>query len=783
MNANHASALHASAPRASTLLCILSCAAILTVAFVHTPAAAADTPGPLHLPHPGGYNITAYFDLDSSAEWVRDWTGWQSSSWTSGHAYDGHGGTDWGMTYLTDVLAAADGQVYSISDGVPRDDHTNSGNYVFLRHPQTSGGLWDTNYFHLEPGVGSYVTNGQMVAQGEHIAESDNTGNSTGAHLHFGVRPTGGSYSCPFYQAWWASSAVGASKVLVTGAGSLNVRSGPSTSYAAFTQLDDGQEFVACETSSGWKRLFIPSEERLPECRDSAGTLLAPPDYVETDGGAEAWANSSSKSAASGTSGTGARFNDDVSHSATAQFVPDLPDAGDYEVFVTWGTSGNADNLKYTVNYNGGSSHRLLDQQGWGRDGTVTDPIEIKANPYTDTHTTVGAPQDLWNTYSCSAAAEYGPERVYVLTTAVAGDIVATCDSIGSGVDCDVYILSGPSNANCLTRDDVTATAVAAPAGTYYIVVDSYGAAGSENPGPYSLTVTYPSGDGTIANPFPIDATGYVHEYSTVGNGQDVWDTYSCSALSVFGREVVYRLVTESAGDIRAQCITTGTGADLDVYLLDGPSNANCATRGDEQADYADAPAGTYYIVVESYGTAGSEQEGAYRLTVTFEGQSAAESEHGDSNANQWISLGVFPFLAGQSAANGSILIDESTVTGKPNAANAGRIYSDSVRFTRNGNQYTGWASGTYLPAQASSDPQMVIRAAEAVLRASPSAASPVVGRVVKGQRFIPISQSGGWFQLPLTGSTASGWLDANPTGTAVLYGTVTSSVEAWPLY
>ena len=40
--------------------------------FVVTSVYAADTPGPFNLPHPGGYPITAYYDIDRSDEWVLD---------------------------------------------------------------------------------------------------------------------------------------------------------------------------------------------------------------------------------------------------------------------------------------------------------------------------------------------------------------------------------------------------------------------------------------------------------------------------------------------------------------------------------------------------------------------------------------------------------------------------------------------------------------------------------------------------------------------------------------
>ena len=95
---------------------------------------------------------------------------WRSSSNGSGHT-----GIDIPVRSGTPVLAANAGTV--VQTGGPGGD---GGNYIIIQH---SDGHW-TNYQHLSS-IG--VSEGQTVTAGQQIGRSGNTGNSTGAHLHFGV--------------------------------------------------------------------------------------------------------------------------------------------------------------------------------------------------------------------------------------------------------------------------------------------------------------------------------------------------------------------------------------------------------------------------------------------------------------------------------------------------------------------------------------------------------------------------------------------------------------------
>jgi murein DD-endopeptidase MepM/ murein hydrolase activator NlpD len=92
-------------------------------------------------------------------------------------SYGGHRGADFGIPIGTPVHAAAAGTVTHAGAG------GGYGQLVKIAHP----GNIETRYAHLRTG-GIRVRVGEQVTAGQVIAESGNTGVSTGPHLHFEVR-------------------------------------------------------------------------------------------------------------------------------------------------------------------------------------------------------------------------------------------------------------------------------------------------------------------------------------------------------------------------------------------------------------------------------------------------------------------------------------------------------------------------------------------------------------------------------------------------------------------
>ena len=98
--------------------------------------------------------------------------------------YD-HRATDYGTPTSTNIVSAASGQVVAVLGVIPQGFPGGGGygNHVRIRH--SSG--YETRYAHLLPNTIT-VRVGDRVTAGQFLGLSDNTGKSTGPHLHFEVR-------------------------------------------------------------------------------------------------------------------------------------------------------------------------------------------------------------------------------------------------------------------------------------------------------------------------------------------------------------------------------------------------------------------------------------------------------------------------------------------------------------------------------------------------------------------------------------------------------------------
>lgn len=100
-----------------------------------------------------------------------------------------HNGVDWATPIGTPIYAIANGKViYAGASRLkfPNGEPAGGGYTVRVRHKVN--GEWITaTYFHLKKGS-IKVKVGQVVLEGDLLGETGNTGESTGAHLHFEIQ-------------------------------------------------------------------------------------------------------------------------------------------------------------------------------------------------------------------------------------------------------------------------------------------------------------------------------------------------------------------------------------------------------------------------------------------------------------------------------------------------------------------------------------------------------------------------------------------------------------------
>ncbi|MEW6285464.1 MAG: peptidoglycan DD-metalloendopeptidase family protein [Chloroflexota bacterium] len=174
--------------------------------------------------------------------------------------FPGHNGIDYGIPNGTPVNSAAAGTVSQVSF-----ENGGYGNYVKIAHQDGSKTFY-TYYAHL---ASAAVSAGQKVKAGQVIGYSNNTGASTGPHLHFGLKIDGENPAykgyvdpMPYFVSGGATAPEAPSgteqgafvalpdlKFEVTYE-SLNVRSGPGVEYPIIGQVAKGATFTSKKLSS-----------------------------------------------------------------------------------------------------------------------------------------------------------------------------------------------------------------------------------------------------------------------------------------------------------------------------------------------------------------------------------------------------------------------------------------------------------------------------------------------------------------------------------------------------
>lgn len=92
---------------------------------------------------------------------------------------------------------------------------------------------------------------------------------------------------------------------------------------------------------------------------------------------------------------------------------------------------------------------------------------------------------------------------------------------------------------------------------------------------------------------------------------------YSCGTWSEIGSEVVYRLDLAGPDCHAITAALSGMSADLDIYILGSCEETDCLAYGDATATTGCLEPGTYYVVVDGYGSTAPGAQSAYTLSVS----------------------------------------------------------------------------------------------------------------------------------------------------------------------
>jgi len=160
-----------------------------------------------------------------------------------------NGGIDWAVPSGTSIKAAQDGTVKEV-----RNDATGYGTHVRVEHANN----YLTIYAHMQK---ISVKVGDQVKAGDVLGKSDNTGNSTGPHLHFELRKNNIPIDPAPLLVTKLSGTSGQGEPIEAGgdmgieptqfptlpkvrvmATLINVRTGPGIEYPAITTLPAGTE-------------------------------------------------------------------------------------------------------------------------------------------------------------------------------------------------------------------------------------------------------------------------------------------------------------------------------------------------------------------------------------------------------------------------------------------------------------------------------------------------------------------------------------------------------------
>jgi len=428
-------------------------------------------------PFSGARNVSNGFDLDRNEGASRDFRGWSDSDddgWHGPHPLDGHAGLDFPMPNGTPVSAVEDGVVAALSDGVPWDDDA-AANWVEVTH---AGGRAST-YWHLAPGLRTFVDRGATLVSGATVGESDNTGDSTGPHLHLGDFQ-GGVAGDPFQRARFLDPSLGLSVRCAPGGVDPVVVTRSSSSSAALSRLHPGKCVVVTEERDGVARVHLARGSRILGARETDG---CPSTSATVDDG---WVPSAVQWRGTTGFAAGSFASNQPGTSLTLRWDLEEPEPVLMDVEVAFSGPVNARGRWTSTGFDRAESGTFI---ALGRRaGTRTAPIDVPGVDFVDANSTAGGDLNHDRTSCAGSRPLAGPERWYRLDLRAQGRIDARLAT--TAPDAALFLLNAADPNRCVVSAGTRLTSAPLPVGAYWLVVEvSDGGAGAA----YTLTIDAPS--------------------------------------------------------------------------------------------------------------------------------------------------------------------------------------------------------------------------------------------------------------------------------------------------
>jgi len=252
-------------------------------------------------------------------------------------------------------------------------------------------------------------------------------------------------------------------------------------------------------------------------------------------------------------------------------------------------------------------------------------PVVDDLADYDDQRDTRDSTSDRVDTYPPHEQDESGPEYFYVFEIERSSRVEVWLDyPEPSGGDVDVHLSRDITPIDGVDRDHYAVTGLY-PAGTYYVVIDSWvNGEGTEFGGEYTLNVDiepFHAGDADDIIPLEHDVPTpvslplrYVDTRDTLVATSTAFDSYPPYSQDQSGPEFIYGFTIDEPVRFTAELLApVPEGVDIDLHLLNEVDESALIER-DDATIFTYLQPGTYYIVADTY----ADMAGEYELMVTL---------------------------------------------------------------------------------------------------------------------------------------------------------------------